>query len=287
MTKFIFLLSESFRGLYRAKIPTIISSITIAISLMILSIAIFSYYNFIGFGKNIKSEFTMKVFFNQDISIEDANDLYTKIFFIDGIDQGEFIDKEKASSIFTKYFNEDVEDMVGENPLPMGANYTILEDFRNLRQAKIIQAEIEKNHGIDEVIFERETIEKINNIIEIILSIGFFIGIFILWISVILVSNTITLIIYSKQKTIEILKLLGATNSFIRFPFIMEGIFQGILGSILSIIILYFLNSFQIYFLDSLVNKHMLVPSIIIPCNIAMGILLGIIGSYRALLKRV
>ena len=287
MTKFIFLLSESFRGLYRAKIPTIISSITIAISLMILSIAIFSYYNFIGFGKNIKSEFTMKVFFNQDISIKDANDLYTNIFFIDGIDQGEFIDKEKASSIFTKYFNEDVEDVVGENPLPMGANYTILEDFRNLRQAKIIQTEIEKNHGIDEVIFERETIEKINNIIEIILSIGFFIGIFILWISVILVSNTITLIIYSKQKTIEILKLLGATNSFIRFPFIMEGVFQGILGSILSIIILYFLNSFQIYFLDSLINKHMLVPSIIIPCNIAMGILLGIIGSYRALLKRL
>ena len=287
MTKFIFLLSESFRGLYRAKIPTIISSITIAISLMILSIAIFSYYNFIGFGKNIKSEFTMKVFFNQDISIKDANDLYTNIFFIDGIDQGEFIDKEKASSIFTKYFNEDVEDMVGENPLPMGANYTILEDFRNLRQAKIIQGEIEKNRGIDEVIFERETIEKINNIIEIVLSIGFFIGIFILWISVILVSNTITLIIYSKQKTIEILKLLGATNSFIRFPFIMEGIFQGILGSILSIIILYFLNSFQIYFLDSLINKHMLVPSIIIPCNIAMGILLGIIGSYRALLKRL
>ena len=81
MTKFIFLLSESFRGLYRAKIPTIISSITIAISLMILSIAIFSYYNFIGFGKNIKSEFTMKVFFNQDISIKDANDLYTNIFF--------------------------------------------------------------------------------------------------------------------------------------------------------------------------------------------------------------
>ena len=287
MTKFIFLLSESFRGLYRAKIPTIISSITIAISLMILSIAIFSYYNFIGFGKNIKSEFTMKVFFNQDISIKDAHDLYTNIFFIDGIDQGEFINKEKASSIFAKYFNEDVEDMVGENPLPMGANYTILEDFRNLRQAKIIQAEIEKNHGIDEVIFERETIEKINNIIEIILSIGFFIGIFILWISVILVSNTITLIIYSKQKTIEILKLLGATNSFIRFPFIMEGVFQGILGSILSIIILYFLNSFQIYFLDSLINKHMLVPSIIIPCNIAMGILLGIIGSYRALLKRL
>ena len=287
MAKFIFLLSESFRGLYRAKIPTIISSITIAISLMILSIAIFSYYNFIGFGENIKSEFTMKVFFNQDISIKDANDLYTKIFFVDGIDQGEFINKEKASSIFAKYFNEDVEDMVGENPLPMGANYTILDDFRNLKQAKIIQGEIEKNHGIDEVIFERETIEKINNIIEIILSIGFFIGIFILWISVILVSNTITLIIYSKQKTIEILKLLGATNSFIRFPFIMEGVFQGILGSILSIIILYFLNSFQIYFLDSLINKHMLVPSIIIPCNIAMGILLGIIGSYRALLKRL
>ena len=81
-SKFIFLISESFRGLYRTKIPALISCITIAISLVILSIAIFTYYNFIGLSKSIKSEFAIETFFNQDISVEDATDLYNKIFYL-------------------------------------------------------------------------------------------------------------------------------------------------------------------------------------------------------------
>jgi len=285
--KFIFLISESFRGFYRAKLPAVISSVTIAISLVILSTAIFAYYNFIGFSQNIKSEFVIQTFFEEDISIQDAKELYTKILFIDGIEEGEFISKETASKIFKEYFDENIEEIVGENPLPMGANYTISENYRDLESARLIQSKIKRHEGIEDVLFERETIRKINNIIEIILSIGFFIGIFILWISVVLVSNTITLIIYSKQKSIEILQLLGATNSFIKFPFILEGIFQGLLGSILSIVILYILNSLQIYFLESIMSKHMVVPSIILPCNIILGVILGVIGSCRGLLNRL
>ena len=67
-SKFFFLISESFRGLYRTKVPALISCITISISLIILSIAIFAYYNFIGLTKSIKSEFAIETFFEQDPS---------------------------------------------------------------------------------------------------------------------------------------------------------------------------------------------------------------------------
>ena len=120
VAKFFFLISESFRGLFRAKVPAMISCITISISLIIISIAIFSYVNFIGLTKDIKSEFAIEAFFDQDITNRDAMELYNKVLLIDGIEQGEFIDKNKAAKIFKKYFNEDIEEMVGENPLPMG-----------------------------------------------------------------------------------------------------------------------------------------------------------------------
>ena len=286
-SRFIFLISESFRGLYRTKLPALISSITIAISLIILSIAIFSYHNFIGLTKNIKSEFAIEVFFNDDISINDATNLYNKILLIDGIEQGEFIDKDKAALIFRKYFNENIEEIVGENPLPMGANYIVSSRFRTSENVKDIVTQIRMLNQVDDVLFQKDTINKLNKIVEIILSISFVIGIFILCISIILVSNTITLIIYSRKRTIEILQLLGATNSFIKFPFFIEGVIQGCFGSMLSISFLFILDSLQIYFMESIGSSRLVVPSIIIPMNIILGILLGIIGSYRGLMNQL
>ena len=170
-SKFIFLVSESFRGLYRTKVPAVISSITIAISLVILSVAIVAYYNFIAFSKNIKAEFEISTFFEQDISLEEANELYFQIFFIDGIEQGEFIDKQKAAEIYKELFNKNVEEEVGENPLPYSANYKISENFRDLENTKLIESKIKKINGVEGVEFSRATIKKINDIIEIILSI--------------------------------------------------------------------------------------------------------------------
>ena len=286
-SKIFFLFSESFRGLYRTKLPALISSITIAISLIILSAAIFSYYNFIGLTKNIKSEFAIETFFDQDISIEDATNLYNKILLIEGIEQGEFIDKDKAASIFKKYFNENIENMIGENPLPMGANYIVSTNARTNAQVKDIVIRIKRLNGVEDVLFQGETIKKINKIVEITLSISFIIGFFILGISIILVSNTITLIVYSRRRTIEILQLLGATSSFIKFPFFVEGILQGFFGSIMSILFLVVLNSFQIYFMESITSSHLVTPSIIVPLNIVLGLILGIIGSYRGLFNQL
>jgi len=286
-SKIFFLFSESFRGLYRTKLPALISSITIAISLIILSVAIFSYYNFIGLTKNIKSEFAIETFFDQGISVEDATNLYNKILLIEGIEQGEFIDKDKAASIFKKYFNENIENMIGENPLPMGANYIVSTNARANAQVKDIVIRIKRLNGVEDVLFQGETIKKINKIIEIILSISFIIGFFILGISIILVSNTITLIVYSRRRTIEILQLLGATSSFIKFPFFVEGILQGFFGSIMSILFLIVLNSFQIYFMESIASSHLVTPPIIVPLNIALGLILGIIGSYRGLFNQL
>jgi len=285
ITKFIFLFSESFRGLFRAKIPAAISSITIAIALVIFSLAYFSYINLLGYSYKFKSKYRIEVFFQNNLTAEKSRELFNTILILDGIEQGEFIDKDKASKLFKSYFHEDVNEIIGENPLPMGGKYDISEKFRSSLHMYDIAKTIRRLEGVDSASFQEGVIARVDSIIENILGVSLVVGIVIFMIAVVLVSNTIRLIIHAKQETIETMHLLGATNSFIRFPFVVEGIIQGIIGGGLSIIILYLLNSLQMYLLEPLVKLPLVQPKNLIIYNLVFGLLLAIIGSLRGISK--
>jgi len=285
ITKLLFLFSESFRALFRAKLPAAISSITIAISLVIFSLAYFSYVNLLGYSYKFKSKYRIEVFFHSDLAIEDARELFNTILISDGIEQGEFIDKEKASELFKSYFYEDVHDIIGENPLPMGGRYDIATDYRNSNKMHRMVREIRRLEGVDVASFQQGIISRVDSIVENILGISMVFGIAIFIIAVILVSNTIRLIIHAKQETIETMHLLGATNGFIRFPFVVEGIIQGLLGAGFSLLILYLLRSLQAYLLEPLVTIPLVEPANLIAYNFIFGLLLSLIGSYRGISK--
>ena len=285
ITKLLFLLSESFRALFRAKLPAAISSITIAIALVIFSLAYFSYVNLLGFSYKFKSKYRIEVFFQNDLAIENARELFNTILISDGIEQGEFIDKEKASELFKSYFYEDINEIIGENPLPMGGRYDIATDYRNSNKMSRMVKEIRRLEGVDVASFQQGIISRVDSIVENILGISMLFGIALFIIAVILVSNTIRLIIHAKQETIETMHLLGATNSFIRFPFVVEGIIQGVLGASFSLLILYFLRSLQAYLLEPLVKIPLVEPPDLIAYNFIFGLLLALIGSYRGISK--
>jgi len=285
ITKLLFLLSESFRALFRAKLPAAISSITIGIALVIFSLAYFTYVNLIGYSYKFKSKYRIEVFFQSDLNADKARDLFNTILISDGIEQGEFINKEKAAELFKSYFHEDINEIIGENPLPMGGRFDIAVDYRNSTQMLSMVLEIRRLEGVDVASFQQGVISRVDSIVENILGVSMAIGIAIFIIAVILVSNTIRLIIHARQEAIETMHLLGATNSFIRFPFVVEGIIQGILGAGFSLLILYLLRSLQSYLLEPLVNLPLMEPANLIAYNIIFGLILALIGSYRGISK--
>jgi len=285
ITKLIFLLSESFRALFRAKLPAAISSITIAITLVIFSLAYFTYVNLMGYSYKFKSKYRIEVFFQSDLNTDDARDLFNTILITDGIEQGEFINKEKAADLFKSYFHEDIVDIIGENPLPMGGRYDITEDYRSSEQMRSMVLDIRRLVGVDVASFQQGVISRVDLIVENILRVGMVLGIAIFIVAIILVSNTIRLIIHAKQETIETMHLLGATNSFIRFPFVVEGIIQGMLGAGLSLLTLYLLQSLQAYLLEPLVKLPLVEPSNLIVYNVVFGLMLALIGSFRGISK--
>jgi len=285
INKLLFLLSESLRTLLRAKLPAAISSLTIGIALIIFSLAYFTYENLLGYSHQFKSRYRIEVFFYNDLDFNQGRDLFNTILIMDGIEQGEFIDKERASKLFSYFFHENIEDIIGENPLPMGGRFDISTDYRNADEMQRIVQLVRRMEGVDAASFQQGVISRVDSVIENILGVSMVLGITIFIVAVVLVSNTIRLIIHTKQETIETLHLLGATNSFIRFPLVVEGIIQGLLGAVFSLLILYLLSSFHEYLLEPLIHLPLVRPSNLIMYNLIFGLLLALIGSYRGISK--
>ena len=287
MSRLVFLISESFIGLYRAKLQAFISSVTISITLIVFTLTYYAYVNFIDYSFELRTRYRIDVFFNSDILLEEGKNIFNFIIDIDGIERGEFIDKKFAADIFETYFNTKIENILGANPLPLGGRFDISENFRNINSMEIIVNSIKTINGVDQATFRSGLISRLDKIIDnsfnILLLIGF--GIFLL--SIILVSNTIRLIIYSKRNIIETLKLLGATKIFIQVPFLIEGILQGLIGSIISLSILWLIFSLAQYIFIPIFNPMSINLLNIFYANILGGIILGVIGSYRGFSKYI
>jgi len=112
---------------------------------------------------------------------------------------------------------------------------------------------------------------------------GLVIGMIVLLGAFFLVSNTIKLSIYAKRETIDVLYLLGATRKFIRFPFLVEGALQGLLGSILAMAVVVGLLDVVNYILEQFVLYRVIRPSFLATGLVALGIALGAIGSSRSI----
>ena len=106
-----------------------LSIITIGISLIIITLSFYSYLLFINYSNSFTLDYKLEVFFNSELSDTEAKSIYDKILIKESISSGQFIDKEKSSKKFKEYFNENVEDILDENPLPFSGQYTIKEKY--------------------------------------------------------------------------------------------------------------------------------------------------------------
>ena len=284
INKFIYLLNEGFKSLWRTKVPSIVSSLAISVSLIIVTITYCLYMNFEYMVLDFKDKYKIEVYFNESISKEKCINQFNKILLLDGIQKGVFIDKASAAEIFKKNFNEDIVEIIGSNPLPMSAVYDISKNYRDYNSIRMIIKEIKKNRNVESVLYERDAIMQFDRLVKNILAFIFLISFLIILVAIFFVSNTILIIIYSKKKDIEILKLLGASNQFIKFPYYLEGVFQGFIGSFLSLVLLSLLYSILDYLsFSNYIHLSIINPLNIVLINVLFGVLLGFLGSSRAL----
>ncbi|GAH95769.1 unnamed protein product [marine sediment metagenome] len=219
---------------------------TVAITLFIVGFFAIIVYDIQGIISSIKSDVELAVYLEDNISEELKEYIEQYIISWEETDAVRYISKEQALERFKKQ-NEgsDILKEIEGNPLPASFEITLNNPEKIDRVAlRFYDKDGNCIEGVDEVIYGRNYVNTLFSITAIIGTIAFLIIIALLLAAVVLIFNTIRLSIYARRKEIEVMKLVGATNWFVRIPFLFEGFFEGFAGSVVSIILLYFINKF-------------------------------------------
>jgi len=239
--KFRYLLKESLRGFNSAKLSTIASVITITLSLILIALYFTLSFNSNKLIKSIKDKVEIEVFIDDNLSQDDMNAIREKIRTIGGVKQITFVSKDDAAKIFEKEYGKEMLDLFESNPLPASFKINLYDEYKSIDRINKIKAQLSTVQNVNDIVFPEKNLELIEKNTSGFLYINLVVLIIITISSIFLVSNTIRLVITSRRKIISTFKLLGATNSFIMTPFIIEGFLQGFFGGIFASVILYFI----------------------------------------------
>lgn len=274
-----YILKESISGFKRAKLATITSISTITISLLLIGIFLIISKNTTRIVDLIRSGVEIEAFLEEPISNYRLNEIKNILLSVEGIDSVKYISKDQAAKIFKEDFGEDIQNVLGFNPLPPSFKIYLNNKYKNLELSTEIHNKIKNINGIDEVVFRKDIIEFLDKRTKTINTLGLILGIVVGLSAIFLVSNTIRLTIYSKRKIIQTMKLVGATKWFIRLPFLLEGMIQGIVGGIISSIILFTLINTISKYITLDLSQYIFVDIFIYIFITCAGIVLGLLGS--------
>ena len=233
MDKFLYLLTEGVKNTLRHKMTTFTAIFSLFIALYIVGLLATAGNNTYKVLHYLRSKYKIEVFFKQDVSNEEAVGLIHRIKKIKGVRTATIIEKEDAVRIFKDQFGENITDILGYNPLPVSAVVKVDRTRKDPLRVEPIIKEIRTMDRVEEIRYQGNLINKIEmNYKRISDRFPHFSGI-IIFIAVLIIYNTIKLSVYSRRDLIQALQLIGATRLFVKLPFIIEGIFIGLISVIL------------------------------------------------------
>lgn len=285
---------DSFKGVIRNFSLSLASISCITITLIVVAIAIVLSYNVNNFASSIEKDMTIVVFMDTDVTAEEKDDVLESIKKIEGIASYTYQSKTEiakemmeSSDIFKGIMSNYTEE---ENPLQ--PTYQI--KVNNVEKISSIAKKIEGIEHVETVKYGEGMVEKLVSVFDVVkkVSIGMVIALII--VTAFLITNTIKITIFSRKTEIEIMRLVGASNLNIKIPFILEGLFLGILGAVIPIIITTYgytalYKNFDGKFLASFIELIKPTPFIysLSGLLILIGIAVGMFGSWRAVRKHL
>ena len=278
---FFYIIKEGILGFQRARLAVTISVISIALTLILVGIFAIVAQNMAGVFQKFYRQVQLEVFIDPSVGISQVQKLQQRIQRHYLVDSVIFVSPEQALLEFEKDFGADLVTVLEENPLPPSIRVILKSGESRLTVIEDFVSEMKTFDGVDDVVFQAEIVKLINEyfLIGVIVSIS--IGLIIFIIATLLIFNTIRLTIYARKTIIEIMKLVGATNLFIKGPFIMEGILQGLIGSLIACGLLWISN----YFIKGILATILSIPYQYYVILISIGVVLGFLGSYFSVNK--
>lgn len=285
---------ECFKNLWRNRMMSVASISSVAATLLILGIIFVLIVNIAAMTQVAKDQFdTIQVYLDDELSISEIEDIGTGIFKLQGVKDVIFETKEEALEKMKLDWDQNgyLLDGLESNPLP-NSYIVILDD---INYSEYIVASIEDTAGIEEVKYYQEVIENIIKITDVIRRVGLFIMVVLIAISTFIISNTIKIAVHARRREINIMKYVGATNWFIRGPFLLEGIVLGLFGALISSVIIYFaykysyeaiMEQFYMFISAYLIRAQVIIKDVVF-LFVIIGSGIGALGSIASLRKHL
>ncbi len=235
-----YFIKEAFRGFYQAKLMTFVSVATIGLTLFFLGCMAVGYVN-IRQGLKAVSESVAAVVYVKDNVAADAAKLAGLVEHVKACPQVasvHVVDKKEAWDRFKAQNDSAMLQAVDENPFPVSLELTLWSQSQSVSATEALSRELSQLDGVEEVQMSRQEVQKLERYRTLFL-IGTIIFCLVLVVApTIMISNTIKLTIYARRELIRNMHFVGATTGYIRAPFILEGMLQGIIGGCLGSIAL-------------------------------------------------
>lgn len=232
-----YLIGEGFSNVFKNKKSTGASLMIMCATMIIFGVFLILGENINYFVENVESAQGIQVFATREATDEDIKKLGEEILKINGVNKIEFKSKEEGLEQLKERFAENQEVIAGyegENNILTDSYIVTLTDLNLLSQVK---GEVEKLENVKTITSSDKTVTALINLANGIKIVTAVILILLIIISIFIISNTIKLTVHARRKEISIMKYVGATNGFIRWPFIVEGMIIGIISSAISIFI--------------------------------------------------
>jgi len=289
--RLFYFVRESLRSIRHNRFTHLVATGTITFALLTFGIFIITVINLNQIFDDWENRIHLIAYLDDNASTEEIKKASEQIARLPQIENVTYVSKAKAFNIL----KESLKDQDGmlenleENPLPASLEIQLKEEFRNPQSLKTIVYEVKKTSKISDVEYGQDWLERFSAFISIVKLVGISIGGFLMLATILIISNTIKLTIYSRKEEIEIMKLVGATNFFIQVPFFLEGLIQGLAGSLLALGILYISYKILIvkvisdYSLYLGASNLVFLPQNLVIALICFGVLLGMLGCVLSM----
>jgi len=234
-----YLLKEGFAGLKRTKWASLTSIFSLFLALVLLGIFARFATNIYDRALNLKESIELEVFL-YDLDSTAVVGLDEQLLGLSEVVATSYISKDSAASIMRTEFGSGVEELVALDFLPASFKVELSASVPYERIDELA-SELGQWEGIETVQFNASLVQMLEKNLDIMLKVGTWLGLLVLLAAILLVFNTIRLTVYARRDVIKAMKLVGATDRFIRAPFVIEGILQGVIAGALSVVSLYLL----------------------------------------------
>ena len=285
-------IKEAGKQVGRNKGMSIASIFSITAMLLILAVVLSVTININYLTENVKSQFdTVEVFLEDSISETSAGKIANSIENLDGVAEVEYIDKEQAMIEFKTRWGDSAYllDSLSENPLPNSLRVKLA----NLEFGSAVRSKCQTIKGVEDVRFYADEVNKVIKITNVIEKGALVIILFLVVVSVVVVSNTIKITVLARKAEIEIMQYVGATNWFIRGPLLCEGVIIGLISAVVALAIsgLVYFRLYDVFTVQAIaLFSSGFVPPLFVIINFALvfvslGVSIGAFGSIVSMRK--